>query len=60
MAGGDRNTPDFGSASCLIGFSKGRIIFYEEGGSVDFHFGLQNIFWPPLLDPLKKRDPPQP
>ena len=22
------------------------------GGSVDFHFGLQNIFLPPLLDAL--------
>ena len=37
-----------------------RIIFYEEGGSVDFHFGLQDIFLSLLLDPLKKRNPPNP
>ena len=43
---------------CLI---KGRIIFYEERESVDFHFGLQDFFDPPpLLDPLKIRDSPPP
>ena len=39
--------------------SKGRIIFYEEGGSVDFHFGLQDFFLPPpFCIPKKNLTPP--
>ena len=36
--------PKLGISPPPLQICKGRIIFYEEGESVDFHFGLQDFF----------------